>query len=56
MYICQALYMHICPAYMHIWQYILLRTAHAAYIYIYIYTVQKTLNNHVQAIDATQSS
>ena len=59
-YICKALYMHICPAYMHIWQNILLHTAHTVYIYIYIYiyiyTQRKTLNNHVQDTDATGSS
>ena len=55
-YVYKAPYMHICPAYMHIWQYILLHTAHAAYIYIYIYMQRKTLNNHAQATDTAGSS
>ena len=35
-YICKALYIHICPAYMHVWRYIPLHTASTAYIYVYI--------------------
>ena len=61
-YVFQAPYMHICPAYMHIWQYILLRTVHQTvhtiyiYIYIYIYICSETLNNRMQATDAAGSS
>ena len=57
-YIFQALYMHICPAYTHIWQYIPLYTVCAAYtyIYIYIYMQCKTLYNHAQATEAAGSS
>ena len=42
----------MCPNYMHIWQYILLNTAHAAYIYIQ----HEILNNHAQATDTAGSS
>ena len=45
--------MHICPVYMHTWQYIPLRTVRAVYIYIYIQ--HKTLNNYAQATDAAGS-
>ena len=48
----KALYMQICPAYMHIWQYILLCIAHTAYIYMQC----KTLNNCAQATEASGSS
>ena len=34
-YVFQAPYVHICPAYMHIWPYIALHSVRAAYIYIY---------------------
>ena len=36
-YVCKAQCMHICPAYMHIWRFILLCTPTELYIYIYIY-------------------
>ena len=58
MYVCKALYMHICPAYMHIWQYILLRTVYTAYIYIYIYIyIQcKTLNNYAKPLTLQEAA
>ena len=43
--------MHICPAYTHIWRYIPLRTARAAYIFIQ----RETLKHHTQATGATGS-
>ena len=55
-YVFQALYMHICLAYMHIWQYIPLCTVRTTYIYIYICMQHETLNNHAQATDTAGSS
>ena len=35
-YVFQAPYMHMCPAYTHIWQYMPLRSVCTVYIYIYM--------------------
>ena len=53
-YILKAIYMHICPVCMHIWQYIPLCTAHAVYIDIYMQC--ETLYNCAQTTDAAGSS
>ena len=52
-YVFQALYMHICPAYAHIWQYIPLRSVRTTYIYIYMQ--RETQKYRMQATSAAGS-
>ena len=53
-YVLQAPYIHICPEYMHIMQYITLCLVRATYIYIYIYIYMQheTKKYHMQATSA----
>ena len=50
-YVLQALYIHICPVYMHIWQYIPLHSVRATYIYMQC----ETQKYHVQATNTAGS-